>query len=114
MDGKVIFKGSADCCGCRSHIDQIALDGHTGQLSMLMSAAVVLKCGPSLQCLALGSQLYVDDVRLVSLQVWDMKTNKLKVELPGHSDEVFSVDWSPDGGSVASGGRDKVLKLWRH
>ena len=24
-----------------------------------------------------------------------------------------SVDWSPDGGSVASGGKDKVLKLWR-
>lgn len=26
---------------------------------------------------------------------------------------VRSVDWSPDGQSVASGGRDKVLKLWR-
>lgn len=24
-----------------------------------------------------------------------------------------SVDWSPDGASVASGGKDKVLKLWR-
>lgn len=88
---------------------------HSGELSMLMSAAVVLKCGrPNLQALALGSQLYVDDVQLALLQVWDMKTKKLKVELPGHSDEVFSVDWSPDGGSVASGGRDKVLKLWRH
>lgn len=48
------------------------------------------------------------------LQVWDARTRKLKVDLPGHADEVFTVDWSPDGGSVASGGKDRVLKLWRH
>lgn len=33
---------------------------------------------------------------------------------PGHADEVFSVDWSPDGASIASGGKDQVLKLWWH
>jgi ribosome assembly protein 4 len=27
--------------------------------------------------------------------------------------EVFSVDWSTDGERVASGGRDRVLKMWR-
>jgi ribosome assembly protein 4 len=47
-------------------------------------------------------------------QVWDLRTRKLKVDLPGHADEVFTVDWSPDGMSVASGGKDRVLKLWRH
>ncbi len=47
-------------------------------------------------------------------QVWDLRTRKLMVDLPGHADEVFCVDWSPDGASVASGGKDKVLKLWRH
>ncbi|KAK1552053.1 hypothetical protein Q3G72_009649 [Acer saccharum] len=26
--------------------------------------------------------------------------------------EVFTVDWSPDGEKVASGGKDRVLKLW--
>jgi ribosome assembly protein 4 len=25
---------------------------------------------------------------------------------------VFAVDWSPDGEKVASGGKDRVLKLW--
>ena len=25
--------------------------------------------------------------------------------------QVFAVDWSPDGQKVASGGKDKVLKL---
>ncbi|KAJ9524914.1 hypothetical protein QJQ45_005898 [Haematococcus lacustris] len=47
-------------------------------------------------------------------QVWDMRTRKLKVDLPGHADEVFCVDWSPDGSGVASGGKDHVIKLWRH
>ena len=48
------------------------------------------------------------------LQVWEVATRKLKLDLPGHGDEVFSVDWSPDGASVASGGKDQVLRLWRH
>lgn len=74
------------------------------------------------------------------IQIWDIRTKKLKQDLPGHADEVcieresfilakldsiqllaqfqlqflqvFSVDWSPDGEKVASGGKDKVLKLW--
>lgn len=40
-----------------------------------------------------------------------MKTKKLLHDLPGHQDEVFAVDWSLDGYKVASGGKDKVLKL---
>ena len=44
-------------------------------------------------------------------QVWDIKQRKLLMDLPGHADEVFSVDWSPDGDKVASGGRDRMLKL---
>jgi ribosome assembly protein 4 len=44
--------------------------------------------------------------------MWDMKTLKLREDLPGHADEVFAVDWSPDGEKVASGGKDRVLKLW--
>lgn len=40
-----------------------------------------------------------------------MQTKKLAQELPGHADEVFAVDWAPDGSKVASGGKDKVVKL---
>lgn len=28
--------------------------------------------------------------------------------------QVFAVDWSPGGDKVASGGKDKQLKIWRH
>ena len=46
-------------------------------------------------------------------QVWEVASRKLKLDLPGHADEVFTVDWSPDGASVASGGKDQVLRIWR-
>lgn len=26
--------------------------------------------------------------------------------------QVFAVDWSPDGQRVASGGKDKCLRMW--
>ena len=34
-------------------------------------------------------------------------------DLPGHEDQVFAVDWAPDGQKVVSGGKDRVLKIWR-
>ena len=48
-----------------------------------------------------------------TVKVWELKTKKLKEDLPGHADEVYSVDWSPDGQRVASGGKDRNLKMWR-
>lgn len=44
---------------------------------------------------------------------WNCEKQKIEVELPGHEDEVFTVDWAPNGAYVASGGRDKNLKIWR-
>lgn len=43
--------------------------------------------------------------------VWDMEKRCLHMDLPGHADEVYAVDWSPDGHRVISGGKDKILKM---
>ena len=45
------------------------------------------------------------------LPVWNVEKRKLLQDLPGHADEVYTVDWSPDGHRVVSGGKDKILKL---
>lgn len=45
----------------------------------------------------------------LSLQLWDLKTYKIRVDLPGHADEVYCVDFVAD--KIASGGRDKKVKM---
>lgn len=42
-------------------------------------------------------------------QLWDLKTYKIKTDLPGHTDEVYCVDFVAD--KVVSGGRDKTVKM---
>src|SRR5437870_11837448 len=32
--------------------------------------------------------------------------------LRGHSDDVYSVKFSPDGKRIASGGRDRTIRFW--
>lgn len=43
--------------------------------------------------------------------MWDVKNRKLEAELPGHADEIYAVDWSSNGLIVASGGKDKLVRL---
>lgn len=43
------------------------------------------------------------------LKIWDLKTYKIKTDLPGHTDEVYCVDFVAD--KVVSGGRDKTIKM---
>jgi ribosome assembly protein 4 len=57
------------------------------------------------------SRLLVSGSADSTLKVWDLKVKKLLLDLPGHADEVYAVDWSPDGQRVCSGGKDKVLKM---
>jgi ribosome assembly protein 4 len=42
-------------------------------------------------------------------QLWDLKTFKIRIDLPGHTDEVYCVDFIAD--KVVSGGRDKTVKM---
>ena len=46
-------------------------------------------------------------------KVYSIKQQKLLRELPGHRDEVYCVDWSLSGEYGVSGGKDRLLKLWR-
>ena len=49
-----------------------------------------------------------------TLKVWSITSNKCKENLPGHADEVYAVDWSPDGARVVSGSKDKLVRIWRN
>src|SRR5579864_6132311 len=49
---------------------------------------------------------------LVKTSLLSAKTPKLRVTLKGHTGLVYSVAYSPDGKTVASGSYDRTIKLW--
>jgi len=49
-----------------------------------------------------------------TIKVWDIKELKLRHNLPGHADEVYTIDWSIRGDKVVSGSKDRLLKIWKN
>jgi WD40 repeat protein len=46
------------------------------------------------------------------VKVWDAQTGNELFTLKGHTDEVFSVCFSPDGNRLASASMDRTVKVW--
>jgi WD40 repeat protein/class 3 adenylate cyclase len=45
--------------------------------------------------------------------IWDLESQRSLVQLFGHTGGVITVDFSPDGTSILSGGEDRSIRIWR-
>ena len=48
-----------------------------------------------------------------TVKVWSVRSMKRLTNCPGHADEVYALDWAPNGTRVASGSKDRLVKMWR-
>ena len=52
--------------------------------------------------------VYVDG----QLVLWDVQTGKLKKSIQAWADELYTVDWTPDGSMLVTGGYNSPLTFW--
>jgi len=109
-DGKTVISGSYD--------KTIKFwDAATGQV-LRTSSGISASCGafsPDGKTFASISSKYAPETAswwIGELTFWDAETGKEIRTVSAHSHRVNVVTYSPDGKIIATGGRDKTIRLW--
>jgi WD40 repeat protein/tRNA A-37 threonylcarbamoyl transferase component Bud32 len=110
-DGKTLASGSQDgtvkLWDPRSGQERTTLRGHMGPV-----CAVAFS--PDGNTFATGSGKIGEQGKPLpgEIKLWDVPSGRERTTLRGHTSTVFSVCFSPDGKTLASGSDDETIKLW--
>ncbi|TXT37670.1 MAG: WD repeat-containing protein [Planctomycetota bacterium] len=99
-DGKTLAVGNRNST---THLFDVASGRTLHVLNRRMSQG--LSFDPTGTTLAVA---YVDG----SLSLWDVATGKLKRSIQSKADELYSVNWTPDGTVLVTGGNHAQVTLW--
>ena len=59
-----------------------------------------------------GKYFWSNDKIVGEIKIWDANTGECLKTLEGHSEDVFSVAYSPNGTKIISGSGDETIKIW--
>jgi WD40 repeat protein len=97
-------------------IDALATGGSSGAVAVwdLESRSELAMIDEGTSCIAFhpSGKFLACSTLDRSICIWDLENTQMVRELPGHQDPVARVAYSRDGAWLASGGHDRILRLW--
>jgi WD40 repeat protein len=114
-DGQLLVSGSSDrtikvWSYDGTFIKSLAIPyDPNAQLTDVRSAAV----SPDGTLIAAGVEEYTNQTEFGAVQIWRISDGQLVQNFTGYSQVVNSVAFSPDGQYLASGSKDRSVKVWR-